>query len=139
MPENWVLLAFDFGLRRIGVAVGQTITGSANPLPLLLAKRGQPDWEEVAQLIQSWQPNALLVGLPYQMDGSEQALSFAARKFAADLKARFSLPVHLTDERLTSREAKRQLAESGANPRDYPPLDSYAAKLILEAWIRIRF
>jgi len=137
MRNPGVLLAFDFGLRRIGVAVGQAITQSATPLAALAAQKGEPGWPEVAQLITQWHPNALLVGLPYRMDGGEQAISFAARKFALDLKNRFHLPVHLIDERLTSREAKRQLAENGIKPKDYPSLDSYAAKLILESWMNL--
>lgn len=133
--EAAVLLAFDFGLRRIGVAVGQAITQSATPLAPLLAQKGMPQWEDIAQLILTWRPTALLVGLPYKMDGSEQAVSFAARQFAQQLTQRFHLPVHLVDERLTTREAKRRLTESGIKPKDYPSLDSYAAKLILESWI----
>jgi len=139
MPKNLVFLAFDFGLRRIGVAVGQTITQSATPLPALLAQKGEPDWEEISQLIIAWHPTALLVGLPYQMNGSEQALSFAARKFARDLTERCHLPVHLADERLTTREAKRQLAQSGAKYKDLASADSYAAKLILEAWMNSEY
>lgn len=131
-----VILAFDFGLRRIGMAVGQTITQSATPLPVLLAEKGVPDWGELSRLIAEWNPTALIVGLPYKMDGKEQAISFAARSFARLLKERFCLPVHLIDERLTTREAKRQLTESDIKPKDYPAIDSFAAKLILEAWMR---
>lgn len=134
--HNDVLLAFDFGLRRIGVAVGQTITQSATPLPHLLAIKGQPNWEDVSKLITLWHPTLLLVGLPYQMDGREQAMSFAARQFARNLNTQFNLPVHLVDERLTTHEAQHQLSQSGINPKNFPSLDSYAAKLILEAWMR---
>jgi putative holliday junction resolvase len=133
-----VILAFDFGLRRIGVAVGQAITLSANPLPVLIAERGEPKWDQIAQLIAQWQPGALLVGLPFKMNGGEQAISFAARKFAVELQKRFQLPVHLVDERLTTREAKRRLVESGIKLKDYP-IDSYAAKLILESWMTQQF
>lgn len=127
-----VILGFDFGLRRIGVAVGQAITQSANPLSPLIADRGTPHWPAVAQLISTWNPQALLVGLPFQMDGREQAISFAARQFAHLLKEKFNLPVFLVDERLTTREAKRQLKESGTADIS---IDSYAAKLILEQWM----
>jgi putative pre-16S rRNA nuclease len=130
-----VALAFDFGLRRIGVAVGQTITQSANPLTVLLAEKGEPDWQQVSQLISQWRPTALVVGLPYQMEGGEQAISFAARQFARKLKAQFNLPVHLVDERLTTQEAKRQLQASGVKLKD-TAIDSFAAKLILESWMR---
>lgn len=129
-----VVLAFDFGLRRIGVAVGQTITQSANPVTVLLAEKGEPDWQQVAQLIAQWRPATLVVGLPYRMQGGEQALSFAARQFAHKLKAQFNLPVHLVDERLTTQEAKRQLQASGGK-KDIA-IDSFAAKLILESWMR---
>lgn len=129
-----VVLAFDFGLRRIGVAVGQTITQSARPLPIIAAEKGQPDWRLVSQLITEWRPAALIVGLPYKMDGGEQAISFAARQFAQQLKTQFNLPVHLVDERLTTREAKNQLQASGVKFKDVP-IDSYAAKLILESWM----
>lgn len=129
-----VVLAFDFGLRRIGVAVGQTVTQSATPLPILRAEKGKPRWEEISELISRWHPTALLVGLPYKMDGREQAISFAARQFAGLLKEKFNLPIYLVDERLTTREAKRRLVESGIKLKDYP-VDSFAAKLILEAWM----
>jgi putative pre-16S rRNA nuclease len=135
MLKAQILLAFDFGLRRIGVAVGQRITQSATPLPALAARKGQPSWAQIAELIAQWQPDLLLVGLPYQMEGGEQAISFAARRFADQLKERFQLPVSLVDERLTTREAKRQLADSGIKYQDYPSIDSYAAKLILESWL----
>lgn len=134
MDATTILLAFDFGLCRIGVAVGQSITQSATPLAPLLAQQGRPNWDEVAQLIAQWHPAILLVGLPYKMDGGEQAISFAARQFARELTTRFDLPIHLVDERLTTREAKRQLDTSRIKPKDRPSLDSYAAKLILEDW-----
>ncbi|MBS0352142.1 MAG: Holliday junction resolvase RuvX [Proteobacteria bacterium] len=134
MPNPSVVLAFDFGLRRIGVAVGQTITLSANPLPVLLAERGVPKWDQIAQLIAQWQPGVLLVGLPFKMDGGEQAISFAVRQFSVELQQRFNLPVHLVDERLTTREAKRRLVQIGVKLKDYP-IDSFAAKLILESWM----
>ncbi len=129
-----VVLAFDFGLRRIGIAVGQSITRSASPLTPLLAEKGIPDWNEIAQLIATWRPSALVVGLPYRMDGKEQAISLAARKFARNLNEHCHLPVYTIDERLTTREAKRQLSNSNTKVKSLPSLDSYAAKLILEAW-----
>ena len=130
-----IALAFDFGLRRIGVAVGQTITQSANPLAILTVEKGEPDWQQITQLISQWHPTVLIVGLPYKMEGGEQALSFAARQFAHKLKAKFNIPVHLVDERLTTREAKRQLQATGAKLKDMA-IDSFAAKLILESWMR---
>lgn len=130
-----IFLAFDFGLRRIGVAVGQALTRSATPLPLLPAQKGRPDWTEVEKLITAWHPAALIVGIPYKMDGGEQAMSLAARTFARQLKERFHLPIHTIDERLTTREAQHQISSRHTQRRTQPALDSYAAKLILEAWL----
>lgn len=129
-----IYLAFDFGLRRIGVAVGQAITGSATPLDPLLAQKGEPDWKIVDLLIETWRPRGLIVGMPYRLDGQEQALSFAARKFAQTLIAHYHLPVDMVDERLTTKEAKRRLSQSGLKVKDLPSLDSFAAKLIFETW-----
>ena len=131
MPK--VLLGFDFGMYKIGVAVGQIVTQSANPLPTLKAKDGIPVWEAIDMLIQIWKVEALVVGIPYNMDGSEQEMSFAAKKFANRLKDRYRLPVFKVDERLTTNEAKRALK---MNESDLSELDSVAAKLILESWFR---
>lgn len=127
------VLGFDFGLKRIGVAIGQTLTRSANPLTTLSAIDGIPTWEEIENLISIWQAQALIVGLPYQLDGSEQHLSFAAKKFANRLRAKFKLPVFLVDERLTTMAAKSYLKEV----KIYAPneIDQYAAKFILESWL----
>lgn len=129
------LIAFDFGMRRIGVAVGQTITASATPQPLLLAKEGQPCWQSIAELIRKWSANALVVGLPCNMDGTDQLITTSARQFADHLKSRFRLPVYLVDERLTTKTAKSTLAEKGKLAKAV--VDSYAAKLILEDWLRV--
>lgn len=134
-----VILAFDFGLRHIGVAVGQSITVSANPLPALSAERGQPDWAVVQSLISVWNPQALLVGLPYLMEGGEQAISFGARQFAKELQHRFNLPVYMMDERLTTKEAQRRLKEMNTKKNDPISIHSFAAKLILESWLRNHF
>lgn len=134
MPNSIkTVLGFDFGMKRIGVAIGQTITRSANPLTTLSAVDGIPDWEEIENLIALWQADALIVGLPYHLDGSEQHLSLAARKFANRLKAKFKLPVFLMDERLTTMAAKSYLKEA----KIYAPteIDQYAAKFILESWL----
>jgi len=140
MPEQHprTLLGFDFGMKRIGVAVGQTLTRSANPVMVLKAVDGVPNWQTIQELIATWQADALVVGVPYNMDGSEQALTFAARKFANKLRAHFNCPVYSADERLTTIEAKRQWYEqSSTKTAKLPqPLDSHAAQLILEQWLR---
>jgi len=131
-----IVLGFDFGIKHIGVAVGQLITQSANPVTILSAQDGIPDWEEISKLINEWQVDTLIVGIPFNMDGTEMPITFAARKFANRLQNHFKLPVHLVDERLTTKEAKRQLHEHGTKAIDLKHVDSYAAKLILESWLQ---
>ncbi len=128
------LLAFDFGLKRIGVAVGQTQTGSANPLETVAVKRERPDWEAIAKLIKTWTPDALVVGLPLNMDGSEQEMTHRAERFGRQLNGRFGLSVHLVDERLTTREAKTRLQLDGRVDQDADPV---AAQIILEDWLSL--
>ena len=126
------LLGFDYGPAKIGVAVGQTLTGTASPLTTLRAIQQKPDWEAITGLIQEWQPEALVVGLPYNMDDTEAEVAERARRFSRQLEGRYHLPVHLVDERLTSIEAKNQL---GRKPKQIEELDALAAKLILETWL----
>ncbi|MDT8399921.1 MAG: Holliday junction resolvase RuvX [Pseudomonadales bacterium] len=145
MPEDLVLntkaltlLAFDYGTQKIGVAVGQSITGTASPLPVLAARDGIPDWQLIETLIKQWRPDAFVVGLPLNMDGSDSAMTARARKFCQRLSGRFSLPCHGIDERLSSREAREQSRNDAAmqgkkhDPRSQ--IDSLAARLILETW-----
>lgn len=129
MPEHHTLMSFDFGMRKIGVAVGQMITHTANPLAILKAKDGIPDWCHIQKLINIWNIDAIVVGIPLNMDGSEQPITFAARKFANRLQSRFKLPVYTVDERLTTIEAKRY------KEKQIQQFDSYAATLILEQWL----
>jgi putative Holliday junction resolvase len=133
MPNINTVLGFDFGLKRIGVAVGQTITRTANPLTTLKAQDGIPVWGEIQHLISTWDADALIVGLPFQLDGSEQLLTFAAKKFANRLKEKFKLPVFLVDERLSTMAAKSHLKEEKALVLS--EIDQYAAKIILESWL----
>ena len=136
MPNDQTLLGFDFGLKHIGVAVGQTFTHTAQPLTSLKAEKGIPQWEEIKKLINTWQPHALVVGIPLNMDGTEQPLTHAAKKFAASLEQHFHLIVHLVDERLSSVEARAHLFEHGGyKSLQKKAIDSMAAKLILETWL----
>jgi putative holliday junction resolvase len=130
------LLAFDYGTKNIGVATGQTITSSANELAGLKAKDGIPDWNHIEKLIKEWQPDLVLVGLPLNMDDTESELSTRARKFANRLHGRFGVKVEMVDERLSSFEAKGEVMSRGGS-RDYKhnPVDSIAARLILEGWL----
>lgn len=134
MP-NGCLIAFDYGTTSIGVAVGQAISGTARPLPALKARDGQTDWTKVAQLLHDWQPDYLVVGLPLNMDGTEQPLTQQARKFAQRLHGRFGLQVKLHDERLSTVEARDQLfSHGGYRALQKGRIDSTAAVIILESW-----
>ena len=126
------LLGFDFGPRKIGVAVGQRVTGSASALTTIRSRRDKPDWERIGQLVSEWRPQAAVVGLPFNMDDTEGEVAPGARRFARQLQGRFGLEVHLVDERLTSLEAQRQLGKC-ATSRE--AIDAMAAKLILETWL----
>jgi putative Holliday junction resolvase len=130
------LLAFDYGTKNIGVASGQTITRSASSLAPLKAKDGVPDWTQIEKVLTKWKPDLVLIGLPLNMDETESELSARARKFANRLHGRFGVKIELVDERLTSFEAKGEIISRGGS-RDYKnnPVDSIAARLILEAWL----
>lgn len=131
------LLGFDFGPRKIGVAVGQTLTCSATPLKTLRSRGDQPDWPGIESLIREWQPIAAVVGLPFNMDDTEVDWAPRVHRFARQIQGRFGLEVHLIDERLTSIEARRQLfTRPGPRPKDRDAVDALAAALILETWLR---
>jgi putative holliday junction resolvase len=139
-PPGTVVLAFDYGTRRIGVAVGQTTTGSASPAGTIPV-RGAPDWAALERCLREWTPGRLLVGLPYNMDGTETLLTGTCRAFAAELGRRSGLPVEFVDERLTSAAATADLREarrSGARSRRVrrEDIDAHAARLMLESWLR---
>lgn len=135
MSEYQTLLGFDFGTKRIGIASGQALTGNAGPLTPVAARDGIPDWDRLDAVLKEWQPEALVVGLPLNMDDSESELSNLARKFGRRLHARYRLPVFMQDERLSSREARATLGEAwGRRKGKLPSLDSTAAVLILESW-----
>ncbi len=139
MPEQprrqGTILAFDFGTKRIGVAIGNTLTGTARPLTVLKANDGAPDWQQLTTLVTQWQPVQLVVGLPLNMDGTESELSTRARRFANRLGGRLSLPVATVDERLSSFEARGEIMRSEQRPGARPEVDALAASLILETWL----
>lgn len=133
------ILCFDFGTKTIGIAVGQTVTATANVLTELKAKDGTPDWLAVKKVIDEWLPDLLVVGLPLNMDGSQSELGLRADKFARRLHGRFGLPYEMADERLSSFEAKGEIiAASGSRNFKQNGIDSLAAKIILEGWFASR-
>ena len=138
MPRT--ILAFDFGLRRIGIAVGQDVTGSASPLGVVMNDGGRIDFDAIDRHIAEWQPNQLVVGLPLKPDGSESELLGHVRKFIAKL-GRYELPISTMDERYTSTEAERLLKDARADGRrgriDKAAIDSAAAVLIAERFLAV--
>ena len=133
------ILAFDYGLKQMGVATGHTLTASARGLCILKAHDGIPNWDEVSKLLNEWTPDLVLVGLPLNMDASESELSRLARKFARRLQGRFNANVLMVDERLTSQDAKAMIREEnnqGSKGRtDLTKIDHLAAALILQSWL----
>jgi putative holliday junction resolvase len=144
MPETadkqpHTVLAFDFGLRRIGLAAGDTLTCSAAPLPAIAASPSGPDWSSIERQLRSLHPRRLVVGAPYNVDGTPGALAPAARRFAAELEKRFGLPVNLVDERWSSLEASEVLKARRASGERRKrirreDIDSAAAAVILQRW-----
>ena len=132
--SNYRVCAFDFGLKHIGVAVGQSLLRTAEPIAVIKAKDGRPSWDKLEALIAQWQPDFLLVGLPLNMDGSESEMSTRARKFAKRLHGRYGLKVELCDERLSSFEAKSNRHERQGDRKQALTVDAEAAQLILESW-----
>jgi putative Holliday junction resolvase len=127
-------MGFDFGTQSIGIAVGQQITCTATALKPLPAKNGQPDWDNLSKIVQEWQPTQFVVGMPFNMDGSDSELCKRAARFGGRLQGRFGISWTGVDERLTSFEVRSSLKESGVEHKG--PIDSLAAKLILESWFR---
>ena len=135
MSDKPNILAFDYGLKSIGVAVGQQLTGSASTLKALKAIDGTPDWTQIEKLISEWQPGLVVVGLPLNMDGTEQPLTARARRFANRLHGRFGVQIALQDERLSTVEARANLFDSGGyRALDKGSVDAASAVIILESW-----
>ncbi len=129
------LLAFDFGTRRIGVAVGNTLLCRANPLATIDEEKTDARFAKIEALLDEWRPGALIVGLPCNDDGTPHGLTALCRRFANRLKGRFNLPVILVDERYTSHSASAQLDEQGVHGQKQKALiDQYAAQQILQAY-----
>ena len=135
------ILSFDFGFRRIGVAVGQTLTSTASALETV--SHGQkPDWAAIDRLVKEWRPALMVIGLPLGAEGEETDMSRAARAFGAALEKRHSIPVDYIDERLTSRVAEERFAalraSGNARRKDSSQVDAIAAQVICENWLESR-
>lgn len=138
------LLGFDFGTKRIGIAIAQEITGTASPLTTVTAIKHKPDWDSISKIIEEWQPDLLVVGLPLHMDGTEQPMTQAARRFSNQLNGRYQIPIALMDERLSSNEAESILNEQAGSGNSqfrgslFPEkaqIDMISAQLILQSWM----
>ena len=130
-----VLIAFDFGMKRIGVAIGQTVTKHASPLATLAAKSGEPDWSKLTKLITKWHPDAAVVGIPLNMDGTDQPITHNARAFVTALHERFNITIYEVDERLTTKDARERLfSQGGYKSLQDGQVDQVAAQLILQNW-----
>ena len=129
------VLAFDFGEKRIGVAMGETITKIAHPLETIDAEQNEVKFAKIKALSIAWQPVLLVVGLPTHLDGTPHAMTMLAKKFAQRLAGRFDLPVTMMDERLTSDEAELMLKEQGVRGKNQKlSIDQVAAQLILQSY-----
>lgn len=133
-PET--VLAIDYGLRNMGVAVGNTLSRTAQPLTIINARDGVPNWDALTKLIEEWQPHRVVVGHPLNMDGSESEISKKVMKFARQIEGRYQTAVTLVDERLSSREAKAAALSAGHHG-DFAakPIDDEAAAIILATWL----
>jgi putative Holliday junction resolvase len=127
-------MGFDFGTQSIGVAIRQEITFTATALKPLPANNGRPNWDDLEKVVLEWQPSQFVVGMPYNMDGTDSELCRRAARFGGRLQGRFGIPWVGVDERLSSFDVKSTLKESGTKKKG--PIDSLAAKLIIESWFR---
>ena len=132
-----IVFGFDYGSRRIGIAVGQMITKSANPLKQLPNNKGGPDWHLLDKLVREWQPERFIVGLPLNMDDSPSKMSQEAQAFARKLSEHYTIPAEFIDERLSSREAKERLLEQGETSPSKEQINTLSAQIILESWLRL--
>lgn len=138
-PNPNIILGFDFGMKYLGIAVGQKISKTASPLSSLKMKNGSPDWEQITTLIAKWQPGELIVGLPLNMDGTSQPIAEAAKSFTDDVAQRYQLPTYLVDERLSTWEAKNRLnirKDVTLKKREIDKVNSFAAMILIEQWLQ---
>ncbi|WP_445946091.1 Holliday junction resolvase RuvX [Shewanella sp.] len=137
---NQTVIGFDYGTKSIGVAVGQSITASASPLLALKAQDGIPNWDDIDKILKEWQPELVVVGLPLNMDGTEQDITQRAKKFANRISGRFGVKVVTQDERLTTADAKARLFELGGfKALTKGQVDAVSAVLIIESYFENQY
>ncbi|MGB1008174.1 MAG: Holliday junction resolvase RuvX [Thiolinea sp.] len=135
-----LVMGFDFGANRTGVAIANTLTGIATPQSILYAQQGKPDWVSISKLVEEWKPQQLVVGMPRKLDGSPSSMDKPIRKFCQQLEQHTQLPVQLADEQLSSREAEQRLKSARQAGRKRKirkeEIDQLAAAIILENWMQ---
>ena len=136
VKESGVVMAFDYGLRNIGIAIGQNITKSASTFYVLKAKKGIPDWVKLDSIIEEWEPGLFIVGDPYNMDGTKSEFQKKIAKFSTELKKRYEIELQMIDERLTTKEAKERIQDKPDGIKDSANKHSISAQIILEDWFR---
>lgn len=146
MPDTTVspvktVMGLDFGISKMGIALGNTLTQTATPLMQFKMDNGKPNWDDLLKLVEEWQVATIVIGLPLNMDGTESELGNRAKKFARRLNhqlemAKIPCPIVLADERLTSREAKNLAWEYGLIKKETDPIDSIASAIMLGSWLR---
>lgn len=138
MNKTLTVIGLDYGTKKIGVAVGQNLTNTAMGIAVIAVRKQEPDWQQLDALVQQWKPGAFVVGMPYNMDGTENDMTKAASRFALTVSARYDKHCHTIDERLSTRAAReitRENAERiGKKPNDRAKVDAMAAQLLLESW-----
>ena len=136
IEESGVVMAFDFGLRNIGIAIGQNITKSASTFYAIKAKEGEPDWMKLDSIVKEWEPSLFIVGDPINMDGTKSEFQKRILKFSNDLKKRYAINIYKMDERLTTKEAKERIKDESNGLHASANKHSISAQIILEDWFR---
>jgi putative Holliday junction resolvase len=131
-----VVMAFDFGLKNIGIAIGQEITRTASTFYSLKAVDGKPHWAELDDIVEDWKPGLFVVGDPFNMDGSRSKIQELSDRFSNSLNKRYDITIEKSDERLTSREATERLESPKIGTKDSTNKHSISAQIILEDWFR---
>ena len=134
--ESGVVMAFDYGLRNIGIAIGQNITKSASTFYAIKAKEGVPEWIKLDSIIEEWKPSLFIVGDPFNMDGTKSEFQKKIAKFSTELKRRYEIELYMMDERLTTKEAKERIQDKPDGIKDSANKHSISAQIILEDWFR---
>ena len=134
--ESGVIMAFDYGLRNIGIAIGQNITKSASTFYAIKAKEGEPDWIKLDSIVKEWEPALFIVGDPFNMDGTKSEFQKRISQFSTKLKNRYKIRLHMMDERLTTKEAKERIKTESSELKKSTNKHSISAQIILEDWFR---